>query len=95
MEVGKHSSTEENRALQEVKAQIERMRRDLLASVERQAEIADEMTRFLPADVRCRILANIEEIRARLVAFGESQDRSEADSAGGTGSSANPGSDES
>jgi len=81
-------STEEGSALQELKAQIERLRRDLLVSVERQAEIADELTRFLPADVRHRVLANIEEVRARLVAFGESQGRSEGNGSGGAESPA-------
>ena len=83
-------STEERSALRAVKAQIERLRRDLLASVERQAEIADELTRFLPADLRRRILANIEEVRARLVAFGESQGREEGDGPDGAGNPTNP-----
>jgi hypothetical protein len=82
-------SAGESQALREVKAQIERLRRDLLKSVERQAEIADELTRFVPADARRRIMANIEEIRAQLVAFGEAQGRSREDCPGGTGGPTN------
>ena len=83
-------STEERSALREVKAQVERLRRDLLASVERQAEIADELTRFVPEDVRRRIMENIEEIRAQLVAFGEAQGRSGGDGPDGAGNPTNP-----
>lgn len=64
-------STEDTFALRQVKDQIERLRRDLLASVERQAQIADDLTQFVPEAVRRRILANIEEVRTRLVAYGE------------------------
>ena len=79
-------SSEDTWALRQVKAQIERLRRDLLADVERQAEIADELTRFVPPEVRRRIMANIEKIRAQLVAFGESQGR-RRDSGGAGGPS--------
>ena len=68
--------TEDSSAVREVKAQIERLRRDLLASVERQAETADDLTQFVPEAVRRRIMANIEEVRARLVAYGEETSRS-------------------
>ena len=82
MDVGSH-------ALQEVNTRIERLRRDLLASVERQAEIAEELTRFVPEDVRRRIMSSIERTRAHLVAFGESQARRQDDGSGGAGGLSN------
>ncbi len=69
-------SAENSTALREVKAQIERLRRDLLASVERQAEIAEDLTKYVPEEVQDRIMANIDAVRARLVAFGEETGRS-------------------
>ncbi|MCL4799044.1 MAG: hypothetical protein KJ025_05610 [Burkholderiales bacterium] len=62
--------------LHEVTARLERVRRELLASVEQQAAIAEELTRNLPEEVRRRIKANIDEVRAELVAFGERRKRS-------------------
>jgi hypothetical protein len=62
--------TDGERTLQEVRAQIERVRRGLLASVEQQSEVADELTQIVPDEVRNRILANIDAIHARLVAYG-------------------------
>ncbi|MCZ7564976.1 MAG: hypothetical protein M5U08_15370 [Burkholderiales bacterium] len=61
--------------LHELAARIERLRRDLLASVERQAAIAEELTREVPEEVRARIKANIDEVRAELVAFSDRRKR--------------------
>jgi hypothetical protein len=67
--------TEDGKTLQEVLAQIERVRRNLLACVEQQSEVARALTENSPAATRGRILLNINGIRARLVAYGEKLNR--------------------
>ena len=68
-------STGDGKTLQEVMDQIERVRRNLLASVEQLAENALELTQDLPVATRGRILLNINGIRASLVAYGEKLNR--------------------
>lgn len=63
--------TEDGKSLQDVLAQIERVRRSFLASVEQQADIARELTQELPVTTRGRILLNINGIRAKLVEYGK------------------------
>jgi hypothetical protein len=62
-------SNEKSQDLQEIMAQIERVCRALIADIERQAEIAEELTQDLPEERRQAILENIQATRARLAAY--------------------------
>jgi hypothetical protein len=65
----RNENKEKSQDLQEILAQIERVCRGLIADIERQAQIAEELTQNLPEDKRQAILKNIEETRARLAAY--------------------------
>lgn len=62
-------SNEKSQDLQEIMAQIERVCRALIADIERQAEIAEELTQNLPEERRQAILENIQATRERLAAY--------------------------
>lgn len=61
---------EQSADLRAVRAQIRRVYEGLLADVRRQAEVAQELTQSVPADIRSAVLANIDATRDGLLAFG-------------------------
>jgi hypothetical protein len=65
----RNENKEKSQDLQEILAQIERVCRGLIADIERQAQIAEELTQNLPEEKRQAILKNIQETRERLAAY--------------------------